>query len=126
MNSEIQKIILDTNFLVYCAEQKIDYVEGISSIMSSGYELVVPNLVISELKELASKSKKLSDRTAAILALQLLNHNKIREVVINGKNADRGIVKIQGGNIVATLDAGLKKRVDKTIVINYRGKLSFG
>jgi hypothetical protein len=126
MKDKIQQVILDTNFLIYCVKQKIDYVEGISSLMSSGYELVVPNLVILELQELTRRLKKLSDRTAASLALQLLKHNKVREIQAIGENADDSIVRIQAGNIVATLDYNLKKKVEKSIVLNYRGKLSFG
>ncbi|MBM3247221.1 PIN domain-containing protein [Candidatus Pacearchaeota archaeon] len=126
MNKEIQRIILDTNFLVYCAEKKVDYVESINNLMSSGYELVVPNQVVEELMMLASKAKKLSDRSAALLALHLLKHNKIKQIETTGKNADQGIVKISKGNIVATLDRVLKKKVEKSIVLNYKGKLSFG
>jgi len=40
------KIILDTNFLVYCAENKIDYKEGIENLVNEGIELVVPFQVI--------------------------------------------------------------------------------
>jgi len=116
-------IILDTNFLIYCAEKKIDYKSRINELMSSGHKVVVPTQVIDELKKISHVSKKLSDRSAASLALQLLNHNKIPEILTTGKNADEGILKIQSNNVVATLDYNLKKNVERALVISPKGKL---
>ena len=36
------KIILDTNFLIYCAKNKLDYIEKITDLLKEDYELVVP------------------------------------------------------------------------------------
>jgi len=116
-------IILDTNFLIYCAEKKVDYVERITELMSSGYKIVVPTQVISELEKISKVAKKLSDKNAALLALKLLDHNKIPQILTTGKNADEGILKIQAKNIVATLDYNLKKNVERALVISPKGKL---
>lgn len=40
------KIILDTNFLVYCAKNKLDYKEEIGNLIKEGFELVVPEQVV--------------------------------------------------------------------------------
>ena len=66
------KIILDTNFLIYSAKHKMDYMEEISNLINEGFELVVPKQVINELKMLKDdKWKKVSgkDKTAADLAV---------------------------------------------------------
>ena len=123
------RIILDTNFLVYCAENKIDYVPEIMSIMTEGYELVVPEQVISELRELSKKAKKLSDRSGAFLALKLLEHNKVKAVMTEGKYADEAIINmVRIGGIVATLDLKLRKNLKNSRVIVIRGnkQVAFG
>jgi len=120
------KIILDTNFLVYCAKQKIDYAEEISNLMKSGFELTAISLVVTELEKLAKEEKKLSDRDAAKMALKILNAGAVKIIPVEGDNADNEIVKISGGNIVATLDRELKSKVERSIIIREGKKLEFG
>ena len=76
------QIILDTNFLIYCAKEKFDYIEELSNILNENYELVVPEQVVEEMKKLkGDKMKKVSrkDKMAADLALQILEKNKIKK-----------------------------------------------
>jgi len=119
------KVILDTNFLIYCAREKIDYVEEISKIMIEGYELVVPLQVIFELEELKNTCKKLSDRQAAKLALLLLEANKVRKIKIPGKTADQAITHLSKDNIVATHDFKLRRKLARSIVIKGKRKIDF-
>ena len=122
------QVILDTNFLVYCAENKVDYARGIMEIMNEGYELVVPEQVLAELKGLYENSKKLSDRSAAWLALKLLEHNKVKIVKAKGKYADEAVLGlVRLGSIVATLDLELRKKLRNTRVIVIKGakKIAF-
>jgi len=101
------KILLDTNFLVYCAKQKIDYV----SEMPAG-EIVVLSSVVYELEKLAEKAKKARDKEAAKFALFLLKRNKIKVIETEGKNADEAITEMADKqDIVATLDRGLKEKL---------------
>ena len=110
----LKKIILDTNFLIYCAENKVDYIEGISNLMTEGYELIVPSQVIQELEELSQKSSKFSDRTAAWLALKILKTNNVKTVNSPGKHADEAIFNLlRLGSIVATLDQTLRVKIGK-------------
>ena len=119
------KIILDTNFLVYCAKQKIDYTEEIANIMKSGFELVTISSVLIELEKLAKEEKKLLDRDAAKMALKILKAGVIKIISSEGNNADNEIIKLSAGNIVATLDRGLKSKVERSIIIRERKKLEF-
>ena len=121
------QVILDTNFLVYCAENKVDYVPGIAEIMNEGYELVVPNQVVSELKGIYAKSKKLSDRSAAWLALKLLEHNKVKVIDARGTYADEAIIGlVRMGSVVATVDLELRKKLKNTRLIVIKGTRKIG
>ena len=121
------KIILDTNFLIYCAKEKLDYIEEISNLLNEDYELVVPEQVIKELKSLkGDKLKKVSgkDKSATDLALQLLDVNKIKKIKPVGKSVDEAIINLakeNNKNIVCTLDREMRHTLGKVILIN-RGK----
>lgn len=113
------KIILDTNFLIYCAKQKIDYVEEIGKLLSERYEIVIPIQVVDELEKLKLNEKKLKDREAAELALQLLEAKKIRKIEASGKTADESAIKLareDKKNIVCTADRGIRKDLGKAII----------
>ncbi len=124
------KIILDTNFLIYCAKNKLDYVEGISNLLNENYELVVPIQVVEELKKIKDdKLKKVSgkDKQASNLALQLLDANKIKKIKVKGKTVDVGIINLASENkknIVATLDKEMRQILGRVILINRRKRLS--
>jgi len=121
------KIILDTNFLIYCAKEKLDYVEELSNMFNEPYELVVPFQVLKELKKLRDdKIKKVSgkDKDAANLALQLVEANALKKIRIQGKTVDQSIINLakqNPKNIVCTLDKEMRKILNRVILIN-RGK----
>ncbi len=121
------KVILDTNFLIYCAKEKLNYIEALRDLLNENYELVVPEQVIKELKSLkGDKLKKVSgkDKAATDLALQLLKVNKIKKIKPIGKNPDEAIVNLakkDKKNIVCTLDREMRHTLGRVILIN-RGK----
>ena len=123
------KVILDTNFIIYCAKNKLDYVEGISELINEHCELVVPSQVINELKQLKNdKWKKVSgkDKTAIDLALQLLKVNNVKEVEIEGNSVDEGMINLANENkknIVCTFDRGMRKKLPRVILLNRKKKL---
>jgi len=123
------KIILDTNFLIYCAKEKLDYVEEIGNLVNEGYELVVPRQVVNELKKLmADGYKRLSgkDKLACDLAIQLLDANKIKVVAASGKTVDEAIVNLSREdrkNIVCTLDREIRHTLGRVILVNRGRKL---
>lgn len=132
------KIILDTNFLIYCAKNKLDYKEEIGYLIKEGFELVVPEQVIEELKMISQKPKTKNsgflklrnpkfkkttgkDKDAANLALQLLDFNKIKIVKTEGKNVDDAIINLANEdkkNIVCTLDREMRHILGRVILIN--------
>lgn len=123
------KIILDTNFLIYCAREKLDYAENISNLVNESYELVVPLQVINELEKLRNdKLKKVNgkDKAAAGLALDLLEHYNVKKVNPPGKSVDEAIIDLSledKKNIVATLDREMRQIIGRVILINKGKKL---
>jgi rRNA-processing protein FCF1 len=122
-------IILDTNFLIYCAKNKLDYVGKIRDLLNENYDLVVPEQVVKELKLLkGDKLKKVSgkDKSAADLALQLLDVNDVKKIKIKGKNVDEGIINLakqDEKNIVCTLDKEMRGILGRVILISKGKKL---
>ena len=121
------KVILDTNFLIYCAKNKLDYAEEISNLINEDFKLVVPLQVVRELELLKEdKKKKVSgkDKMAVDLALQLLDVNNVKKVKVKGKTVDKGIINLSKEdrkNIVCTLDREMRHILGRVILIN-RGK----
>ena len=121
------KVILDTNFLIYCAKNRLDYVEELTTLLNEDFDLVVPEQVIRELELLKDdKSKKVSgkDKASIDLALQLLDTNQVKKVKVKGKSVDEGIINLSKEdkkNIVCTLDREMRTILGRVILIS-RGK----
>jgi rRNA-processing protein FCF1 len=121
------KILLDTNFLVYCAKQKIDYIEEIDRIFDFKYEIIILSNVIKELEELAGKKDK--DSNNALLSLAVLSknieENKISKIEAEEKRPDKSFEKISEKEkvVVATMDKELKEKLKKmdTKILSIRG-----
>ena len=120
--------ILDTNFILTCVKQKIDFFEDIKLM---GFQIVIPKQVINEIEKIPRSKKKLHFRDDALLSLKLLekNHESYKNIDISkyGKNTDKRIKSFSDKNpeaIVATLDRELKKKTkNKKIVIRGKKKL---
>lgn len=117
------KILLDANFLLYCAKQKIDYISEINS-----GEVVVLSPVVREIEKLKEGAEKAGDRQDAELALQILEKNiregRVRVLKTGEKNGDNAIMaEARQGDIVATMDKELKKKLKrKTRILIIKGK----
>ena len=111
----MRQIILDTNFILTCLNQKIDFFEEIPLM---GISILVPEKVITELERLKKG-----------LALRLLEKekNKFKRIFIAGKNTDNAIIKYARENpklIVATLDRGIQRKVkNQKMIIRNKKKL---
>ena len=127
----MKKIILDTNFLVYCTEKKIDYKFDIENISGSGYLLIVPRPVILELELIFRNAKKYSDKRAAKLALDLVEHNRVEIIETKTNIADDAVIELakeNPGSIVASMDVQLRQRlkgISKMLVVNSKKELGF-
>ncbi len=139
------KIILDTNFLIYCAKEKIDYIEKLGNMFHEHFDLVVPQQVIAELKKvMTKKSEKIPfvkrvprfrkttgrDKEAASLALQILE-KYISESIISiikaeGKTVDQTLINLaqeDKKNIVCTLDREMRRILGRVVLMNKNKQL---
>jgi rRNA-processing protein FCF1 len=117
------KILMDTNFILACIKQKIDFVNA-EDFFNEKVEWIIPHEVLDELKVLKDrKETKISDRNAAKMSFEILNLIKPEIVQLKNPNVDKGIADyISGKDIVlATLDKELKKKV-KNKILTIRGK----
>ena len=117
------KIMLDANFLVYCAKQKIDY----TSEMPVSGEIVVLSSVVEELEKLKEGKEKASDKRDAEIALQILKKNikekKVKKIETSERGGDEAILlEVEKGDVVATMDKELKKELkDKARILSIKG-----
>jgi rRNA-processing protein FCF1 len=110
------KIILDTNFIIACAKQKIDFLE---ELMFMGLKPIIPDKVLNELKRLKNKD--------AETALKILYSGGFEKIEIKGKYADSAIVAYLKKNkdvAIATLDKDLAEKIsNKRVIIRGKKKL---
>ena len=101
----LKSIILDTNFLVYVLEFKIDLFAELDRVIPSGYKAKILDRTINELEKLAVKN------VYAKIALGLLD--KFEVIKTSGDNVDDMLVEMQGNNvIIGTQDRELKNRLE--------------
>jgi len=101
----MKNVVLDTNFILNCAKQKIDFFEDIKLMP---LKILIPKQAIVEIKGIA-KSKD-----EAKLALELLKNNQFKEIDLKTKNVDQGIINLARKDkniVVATLDKELKGKI---------------
>jgi len=119
----MKKAVLDTNFIIYCVDKKIDF---FSYFEISGFKVVIPEEVINEIKKFSlsapGKLKKLAN-----LSLQILNKNNFEKINLDSKIVDTGLIKLVNNNkdfVFATLDRDLKDKIKgQKIVIRGNRKI---
>ena len=120
------KILLDTNFVLTCAKQKIDFPSIANEIIDEQIEWLVPQDVLNELGQLKDRhGMKRINRQAARLAFEIIEAINVDIIDLPGKNPniDIKIVNylIDKPIVLATLDKNLKSRV-KNKILTIRGK----
>lgn len=120
----MKQTILDTNFILTCVKQKIDFFRDIPAM---GIQIIIPTQVIEEIKRVANSTKKLRFRDDAKLSQVILERNKFKEIDIRGKYVDKGLIKYAKEHprlVVATLDKEIKtKLVNSKLIIRGKKKL---
>lgn len=111
----MKQVLLDTNFIITCIKQRIDFFEEITLM---GIEIIIPEEIIKELEKLKKQS-----------ALKLLQNekDKFQTISLTGKIVDNAIINYAKENpalIIATLDQGIQNKIrNKTMIIVDRRKL---
>jgi len=116
--------LLDTNFILTCIKQKIDFFEELKLI---GIQVIIPKQVINEIKKIINSKQKFHNKEAAKLALKLLEKNKFKTIDLGKGHVDKSIINLAKENpkiIVATLDRELKKKLKNSkLVIREKKRL---
>ena len=115
------KILLDTNFILTCVKQKIDFNNTANELFDKSIKWIVPQDVLNELGNLKdNKNIKVKDKNAAKLSFEILQAINPEIIKLRGNNPDVDIKivnYISGKQIVlATLDKNLKNRVTNKIL----------
>ncbi len=117
-------IIIDSSMLMLPLEKKINLSYEIERLVQISFEIVVPQIVLDELRRLSEKESQ-SIKQKAKLALELANRFVKIESNTNC-HADEEILRLalEKEAIVATNDTELRKRLREKgiVVISLRGK----
>lgn len=120
----MRKVLLDTNFILSCIREKVDLFDKLEEL---GYGVVIPIIVIDELKRISLGNKSSKLRSEALFALRVLKSEKYEKLETGGRYADTGIInylKSHPDYAVATLDREIQKSVKNSkIVLRARQKL---
>jgi len=102
----LKKVVLDTNFLLIPGQLGVDIFEEIRKCMDVPYELYIVSGTLDEL-DIIEKDK---NRTAARIARELLKQHKVAVIPSTG-HVDDVLAELSEDCIIATQDAGLKRRL---------------
>lgn len=120
------KILLDTNFIITCAKQNIDFDAIMNGITSEEVEWIVPEEVLGELRGLQFGGKiKIKELNAVTIGIEIVTRLGVEVVKLSdtANDVDTKIVNYLHGKdiVLATLDKFLKSRV-KNKILTIRGK----
>ncbi len=120
------EILLDTNFILSCVKQKIDFFSLTNEIIDEKIDWLIPFEVLQELEEISKrKGEKETDKLAAKIGLEMTRVLAAKIVNVKNRNVDQGIVDYAKSKdiVIATLDNEIKKRSGKKI-LTIRGSRS--
>ena len=110
----MKQILFDTNFILTCIKNKIDFFDELL-----GEQILIPEQVIDEIKRI--------NNIYSGIALQLLQKNKFKKIKLEKGHVDKKIIqyiKNKPEIIVATLDRELQNKIhNKKIIIRGKKKL---
>jgi rRNA-processing protein FCF1 len=112
----MKKVILDTNFILACIKEKIDFIEF---FQMRGLEIFVPDKVLFELKRI-SLEKKGALRLRASFGLEFIQKMNFKIISIEGRYVDSALVnhlKENPEDYLATIDLNLRRKVKNKIFI---------
>ncbi len=113
------RVLLDTSFLISCAERKADWIDGIAQMATGRASFFVFDKTSQELARVAQKGGRKA--AAAKLARAMLRAAKAKTLgAREGVGVDDSLVGACRGAWVATMDAPLARRVKRaggTVVV---------
>jgi len=123
----VKTILIDTNFLVECAKNKVDIHSELTRILHFGFEVAILDRTLDELNTIVARGKK--EGQAAKLAKTILLTKKVTVIPTAGGHTDKLLLdQADEDHIVATMDKALKQKLKKkgqnVIIIRGQKKLA--
>ncbi|MBI4145833.1 hypothetical protein HY489_00680, partial [Candidatus Woesearchaeota archaeon] len=104
----MKTIILDTNFLIEAAKNKVDIHAELDRILTSGHIEAVLDRTLEELDTVIARGGK--EGTAAKLAKTILLTKQMQIIATSGGHTDKLLLeKADENHIIATMDKELKQ-----------------
>ena len=120
----MKQTLLDTNFILTCIKQKIDFSEEIKLM---GIQILIPEQVILEIQNIINSNQKQHFKQDAQLALNLITQNDFEKIKLKKGNVDKAIILFAKENpelIIATLDKEIQNKIsNKKIIIREKKRL---
>lgn len=119
----MKTVLLDTNFLVECAKNKIDIQSELTRILDFSFEIAILDRTMEELEEIIAKGKK--EGQAAKLAKTILMTKRVTIIPTTCGHTDKLLLEMADENhMIATMDKTLKQQLKKKKqdVVIMRGK----
>lgn len=122
----MRNILIDTNFLIESAKNKIDIHAELTRILDFGFEIVILDRILEELDTVTARGKK--EGQYAKLAKTILMTKKVTVIPTKGGHTDKLLLEMADENhIIATMDKALKQKIKKkgqpVIIIRAKHKL---
>ena len=110
----VKKIILDTNFIIYCIKYKIQIEKELNRTIIENYKIYIIDKTLDELKKLLNDNKT---KLYAKIALEICKSFKV--IHTNKDKLVDSLIKenIDGDTIVGTNDKELKKSLKCPILV---------
>ncbi|MEK6849420.1 MAG: PIN domain-containing protein [Nanoarchaeota archaeon] len=121
----MRKIFLDTNFVLDTVLWKIDLFGELRRVCDFAYEIILLSNVRDEIKKIQGLGGKRKE--VATVALLILDKNNVKSMKAKGHVDDSLVQLTELGDIVATQDKDLKRRLKEkqigSIIIREKGYL---
>jgi rRNA-processing protein FCF1 len=123
----MKTVLIDTNFLVECARNKIDIHAELTRILDTTFEVAILDRTMEELDEIISRGKK--EGQWAKLAKTILMTKHVTMIATSGGHTDKLLLdKADENHIIATMDKALKQKLKKkgqdVVIIRGQKKLA--
>lgn len=111
------EILIDTNILIYAGKDNIDLFKLIKDNFPNA-EVIIPEEVIFEVKKMKENAKKLKEKKAASLILQIINKNYIKKIRLGEGDVDDLLLEeaLKRKAAIITSDKTLKQKLKKANV----------
>lgn len=119
----MHKILLDSSFIISAVKNKID----IFDVLENYSEILIPTKVIGEVFNISKSRQSAKTRTAAELALKILElyKKKFTEINLGEGHTDTQIINYAEYHpevLVATLDKEIKAKLKGRTILIRKGK----